>query len=454
MKKLSGLVLVFLVIVLFFASCAKVVVPVQPEIVIDANNLASVKDGSVLAPNSIIGFNWTDQNGKALKCDFVLFKDGVKVEEQLEVESVSLKVTEEGNYVAEFSLSGQRAASSKRIAFSVNKLYEELYHSNAGRLYVEDLSEAFTKYAGASPVTGVRFYRLGSNAVPGTNETENVRERLALIDSDDDGVYDQWQVVAAFAQQAPALFPSTVLTPYGTAVIADTAIYEEKMEVWNLKIIDGYNPAHNGAKLSYNSPLVFATVGFDLNVPHTKYIGSEPDGAGAYDGHIMMLRERYNSDNKPVFSLEPDGIRALGSIKVNINAENVANFASIYDTRYMQICLSYGENFSVEKVEFGNFMSGMKDFTSYYLDEENRVLVLIRAFTNEDDETAPITENFASVTFEVSADPAGARDVAPTIELLYDTGYGTNYLQLFKDSENKNVDGFIIDYTPISLLDS
>src|SRR6056297_2706811 len=140
MKKLAWLTLMIACVAFVFVSCAGGGAG-GVEIVINQNDPTVVKDGSTLAPNTIVKFAWTDPNGNPVTCDFILERDGVTVEELEEVTEFETVIKEEGHYKAYIIpvvASGSRGI--KTMSFTVNRMYEELYNSNHGLFYNDDLS--------------------------------------------------------------------------------------------------------------------------------------------------------------------------------------------------------------------------------------------------------------------------------------------------------------------------
>ncbi len=444
MKKLSGLVLVFLVVVLFFASCTKVNPP-DPfiPIVID-EALSNIEDGQTLAPNSVIRLAWKDSNGAPAACNFVLSRNGVEVQRLSNVTEVVLAVAEEGNYVGVLSPVGSRS-TSKRFSFKVTKLYEEMYQSSNGVVYVDSAKGLLS---GAATDVDFKFYKYSSYVLPGTNETINERIRLNLVDTNSDGIYDAWTETTN-AQQHPWLTMPYELNAYSTVFhIKEFVYYENKIDVRFV----GISGVYTGAVLTVH----LATVGFELNVPHSRYFLSQDDAIDSYG--MFMLRERYDSDTKPVIDLDLDAPLTSGSrattFKVKVTAENVANFAEIYDTKFMQLAVNFDDDLALTKVEFTNFFDGKKEVSAYKMNADNNAVILYKGIMEGEEQAAPLSTDFAILTFEVK--PLSEATSA-NINLVYE-GYWDTYVTYpdlpnptFKDSENRSVDGFVIDFNPLTV---
>lgn len=113
----------------------------------------------------------------------------------------------------------------------------------------------------------------------------------------------------------------------------------------------------------------------------------------------------------------------------------------------MQLTLWHGEGVTLENVEFGNFMEGYKDISGFNSNEET--IALYKGFITGEDETEAVSETFATLTFRVNEDFTGESvEFALAYEGWWD-GY-SDYVDLpnpiFKDSENKALDGFRVDH--------
>jgi len=169
MKKLALLTLMIACVAFVFVSCAGGGAG-GVDIVINENDPTVVKDGSTLAPNTMVKFAWTDPNGNPVTCDVILEKDGVKVEEFEGVTEVLTGIREEGHYKAYIipvNASGSRAA--KIIRFTVNKMYEELYKEDSGRYQWVDVSEACYNAYLEEENAKIYFYKLEGKVVEATD---------------------------------------------------------------------------------------------------------------------------------------------------------------------------------------------------------------------------------------------------------------------------------------------
>jgi len=176
MKKLALLTFMIACVAFVFVSCAGGGAGGE-VIVIDDTDPTVVKDGSTLAPNSVVKFAWKDANGNPVTCNYVLTRNGEVVEEQDGVTEVVTAVTDEGHYTATFipvSASGSRTV--KTVRFTVNRMYEELYNSNHGLFFKEDVSQLFAAFNAQGQETAeIAFYRLNQKVIEGTDEVINIR---------------------------------------------------------------------------------------------------------------------------------------------------------------------------------------------------------------------------------------------------------------------------------------
>ena len=443
MKKITLLSLLIASVAFIFVSCAGGLVDV--EIIFDQNDPTVVKDGSTLAPHSVVKFAWTDTNGNPVACDFVLKKDGLIVEERNGVTEVITTVEEEGHYTATLvpaNMSGARGA--KTIRFTVNRMYEELYNSNHGLYFKEDVSQLFAAFNAQGQETAeIAFYRLNQEIIEGTDEVINTRERLNLVDSNDDGYLDSWEVVTA-AEQIWYVFPTgTYASPYGTVKL--NAIQYGKD---NIRLVQAIL---DGPYTGYTLTSTWALVGLELNRPYTRYI--DGGAAGADYGKIIKLSERYDSDTIPEFSLleETNAANSRSNLTVDICAPNVADFGSIYNAKYMQVAVAYPTELTLASVDFGNFVPGSKEVCAYKVleYETENVALLYRGLVPGSDEEGLVTDFFAKLNF-TTPEATGVGEVALTYSV--DDANRDAYGPLFRNDKNENLDGFVIDYEAIEVI--
>ncbi len=441
MKKMIFICLLIVSVMFFFVSCT--IEGVESEIVIDQNDPGVVKDGSVFAPNSVVKFAWTDSNGLSVACDFILERDGIVVEERYGIEEVITSVREEGHYIASII----RAATSdargvKTVKFSVNKLYEELYNSSHGLYFKDDVSELFRQFSEkGQEKAGIIFFRLGEKKIEGTNEIINTSEGLNLIDTDEDGLYDTWEVNPEYGQIWYE-FPTGEFESAAGLARYEYFLYGKDSIKLVASIVDG---PFTGNTLEVD----WAEVGLELNRPYTRMISGA--GAGVDYGKIIKISERYDSDTVPEFSLvkePPAEQNRETNITVDVVASNAADFASLYNTKYMQVSVSYPSNLTLAAVEFYNYVNDKKEVCSHKVLEykDEKVVVLYRGLFDGTDEEEEISDCFAKLIF-TSPEETGEGQ----IKLTYDETGKFMYGPLFRNDKNENVDGFVINYEPIEI---
>ncbi|WP_175421150.1 cohesin domain-containing protein [Marinitoga sp. 1135] len=318
-------------------------------------------------------------------------------------------------------------------------------YSSTTPWYIEKIPAEISKQA-----TDIllKFFKYSEEDIDNTTETISERSKLNLIDIDKDGIYDQWKEVSTYTEHDWIQIPYK-LFEYETLWIVDKIVYKEDA------IFIKYAGAA-GKYAGYGIDIPLATVGFDLNTYYSVYMLTV--NYKAKDYRQFILEERYDSDTKPVFKLKSDASKvATGSeFKVTINATNVAEFAKSNDVRYMQLAVKYSKYLTLENVEFPDFIdsdNGYADFSAYKVSDSATSVILYKGFTLDTDETEPASENFAVLTFKVSNDATGTLK----INLAYE-GYLDDYdtyidvpNPIFKDKDNVNVDGFIVDHTDLSV---
>jgi len=453
MKKLALLTLMIACVAFVFVSCAGGGAG-GVDIVINENDPTVVKDGSTLAPNTMVKFAWTDPNGNPVTCDVILEKDGVKVEEFEGVTEVLTGIREEGHYKAYIipvNASGSRAA--KIIRFTVNKMYEELYKEDSGRYQWVDVSEACYNAYLEEENAKIYFYKLEGKVVENINpENTNEMVYLTFVDSNSDGILDGLQEWTPGETRVPLTLP-VFPTPWGLAVVKDIQYSDGAIKVITLIVAEGEDL---GLLLSFNSPYVLAEVGLELNTLYSTLIMSDTYNSYPYLSYFednLYLSERYDSDTMPEFSLieETNASESRGaSITVNVTAPNVADFATLYNTEYMQIAVSYPASLTLDTVDFDNFVEGSKEFTSYKIIDDiwsdDKIVLLYRGLVPGADELSAVSDFFATLNFE-APDSAGNGEIGLAIDWDYTFAYGP----MFRDNENKHVDGFIMDYEPLAV---
>lgn len=450
MKKALLVSTVLLLLSLLFVSCT--MKGIDYGLVIDNSSPYSIREGGTYAPHSVLELAWKGLDDRAILANVALMLNNVKIEEFFGVTELKFPVEEEGNYVAIITAMDARG-NTKQVNFSVNRLWAESLSAFNGSSDGLFFTDTFGPTVGAWVLAGhnpfIAFYGLAQNVIDNVvPETENVRTRYTLVDNDLDEVYDAWVEVATYAEQ-PVPIPTMDLPTYGVCVPQQFVYTPNSIEIWSWRVLAGQ---YAGYTLSGSAPFLFASVGLELNWPYTRRLDTYEGEANYTYGQIIKLHALYDTDEVPMFSLDV----AVGNpsrdvtFTAVVNAEHVAQFGQIYNTRYMQIPVFFSANLSFEGISFGNFMPGLSDVSSYRVfyddDLECNVLMLYRAFLDGADEAIAATPFFAAIDFEVLDEEAGF------VELNYVDGYGADITPLFKDDKNKNVDGFVIDYDTFILV--
>jgi len=419
----------------------------NPEIVIDPDDPTIVHDKDSFQPGSVLRFSWKDREGNVLRCRFTLEKNGELIRSEKGITELELRIEEEGAYTAEIVHEGSRA--SKNISFKVNRLYGELYQSDNGLFFKDSISDFLeeTYHNTSKRAVWIKFSRLEQSTV--TNETPEIINNmvpLSLVDTDGNGIPDQF--IKTSDRQEPLKIPVAISTQYGTAVYSQILYAEDAIQATRFKVVEGEAAGH---EIRFPKPRILAETGLKLNIPYTRTIFEEPDDDKEdMDSRMIELRERYDSNTKPLFKLIKNPQEAgqrLADLAVDISASNVAAFGSYYDTQYMQIALELPKNLMVKAVEFGNFFEKKQEMAYYRVieNEDKKILLLFRGITGGESETGDVTERFATVFFNgISARGSGE------VNFSFDaTTY--SHRPLFRDSENRYVDGFVFDKAPLQV---
>ena len=446
MKK--ALFVSLLLVFLFFVSgCFKIN---NPPVV---SLTGSVSEGQEIAPMTLVTFEWevTDFDDTNVTAEFKLYKNGAEVLSVVDTGEAVYALDEEGKYVAEVVATDSMGAQTKKtISFKATNMKRELFQSGAGLMYF-DYSDYFPYIEDEE--FGIRFYKTASEEIVPAEEV-TVRKRLNLLDTNEDGVYDTWEELPNNRSDLHRyVYLPSYLEAYSTLWVPYGFEYgEESIRAYYL----GIEGPYSGFVLFYK----FAEVGFDLNIVYARWVEAHVPG-GTLNDHkeaykAFSLRERYDSDEKPIISLStPDADIGPGdSFTIVVMTENVASFADLYDVRYIQLSLWNSEGLVLESVEFGNFMAGLKDVGTFKSSDE--AVTLYKAFLNGADEAKATDDVLATLTFSVPEDFEG-EDIA--VGLAYE-GYWDTYgiypdlpNPAFRDVDNGSVDGFIVDHEPIVFLE-
>ena len=414
--------------ILFISACVTKPAP-EYELVTNVGN------GSVLPPKAMVQVSLKDvKTGKEVASTLKVSKDGKDILSESSTKH-SFVAEDEGSYKLLITPVGE-TSGSKTLTFKVTALEREVYLDGGPIVYDRIPADILAK---AENIL-IRFYKYEDVTIPGTTETYSERKRLNLVDTNEDGVYDAWETLPATDSGNHQWYeiPYTVTSSGGTYVINFFEYTEDAIRVW-YKV---------GNRQAY---LTLATVGFKLNQDYARYV--EPAiSQSPYSLDKFTLHERYSSDTKPVFYLtaSTDTINAGDKVTVYVQAENVADFAKLYDVRYMQLSVKHSKELELSSVKFSNFMQDLKDIGTYKKNDES--VVLYKAFLTGSDETQPATTTFATLEFTV-------KEATPTsIQLVYE-GWWDTYSDypdkpnpVFKDTSNSNVDGFIIDHQPVEFV--
>jgi len=298
----------------------------------------------------------------------------------------------------------------------------------------------------------VRFYRYD----PETGQ----RERLALVYNDEDGVYDTW--VATDATHQP----------------------------WYPWDPDDYDFLVSNGEVTFN----FAGGDeegkglFKLGTTYAMYL-LPVDTLGNWGGGgylTFKLDERYSDDDEPVVELIPDKATVTpgGTFTVTVKAQNVKEYVAdeymeiVADHEhsisgghdvsfnsaltYIQIPVVYSKDLSVSKVEMPNFMPkkmdlcATNDYQAVTPDATFNVLTIYRGFVDGAVESEQATDVLAKITFEVPSDYPTGTYVSAQIGYEGMFAYYPDYSELpnsiFRDSDDRPIDGIVTDLSPQSVL--
>ncbi|MFW6263701.1 MAG: C1 family peptidase, partial [Thermotogota bacterium] len=281
------------------------------------------------------------------------------------------------------------------------------------------------------------YYKLKQSTISNAND-EIINEVIPLniVDTNSDGIPDTFIETDEITHTLNV--PVEIDTDYGTGVVSKMAYSEEQIMATHYRLIED---GMDGYEFPLYDPIVLAEVGLDLHVPFTRKILDFDEEIASQQ---LLIRERYDSNQKPVFSLEQSD-EAKAVLSVNVHGENVARYAEIYDTRYLQLAIAFPAELEVVDVEFGSFFERFEEISYFHVrqKEDEKIITLHKALIEGEFEEKEVRDLFATIYFStVETELSGEIDFALD-------GYQHEYGPLFRDRENRNVDGFIIDDSPL-----
>lgn len=307
----------------------------------------------------------------------------------------------------------------------------------------------------------VRFYRYD----PETGQ----RERLALVYNDEDGVYDTWEATDSTHQPWYPWDPND----YDFLVSNGEVTFD---------FTEGY--AWNYAGETVDIPGKMTGKGlFKLGTTYAMYF-LPVDTLGNWGGGgylTFKLDERYSDNDEPVVELIPDKATVTpgGTFTVTVKAKNVKEYVADHEhsisggrdvsfnstLTYIQIPVMYSKDLTVSKVEMPNFMPekidlcATNDYQAVISTPDAtfifNVLTIYRGFVNGADEGSA-TDVLAEITFEVPSDYPTGTYVSAQIGYEGMFAYYSDYSELpnsiFRDSDDRPIDGIVTDLSPQSVL--
>ena len=301
----------------------------------------------------------------------------------------------------------------------------------------------------------VRIYRY---------DTEGVRYRLSLYDSDGDGVPDslkelspnswndhEWYEIPYYDEENGGTFAGVVL---GDDKI--DAIYEN--EDGNYYI--GMSLTGSFFKLGENYAIDFQS--FDST------------GAEGWSFIIFKLEERYTNDEKPRIYLDTtsDSVSPGGVFTLSLKAPNVREYVNekfhnidkpspfnVYDISfndkllYIQIPVYVGKGLEIQEVSFPKF-TDLEEHSHYKYDPDKGILTIYRGFVKGEEKSGSIEDTLAEIVIKV---PEDYSESSLNPQIIYEGWFG-NYSEyedipnsIIRDVYNRTIDGIVIDYEPLNI---
>jgi hypothetical protein len=310
----------------------------------------------------------------------------------------------------------------------------------------------------------IRFYEFAS-AKASDGSIYSKRFRLGLASSQGNNVFDEW-----------------------TEASTDGTLYTGSTQPWFA--LDTYYVNKYGSDyILFNDNSVtlwgadgnhyFAKNLFKLNTQYAMYIDMVDEAGNESGAYVTFaLKERYDSDSKPVVYMESSSATVTGGspITFNVETKNVKSYCESGSTgvgadnthqdglAYAQVPVIVTSSATIStsniSVNFTNFMPDKKDLSGYnvtQLDARHVLVNVYKGFINGTDETTSATDLLSSITVNVPSDAAS--DTVYAAYIGYE-GYFSSYPMYkghlpnptFRNLENQPIDGINTYDTPSAMV--
>ncbi len=305
----------------------------------------------------------------------------------------------------------------------------------------------------------IRFYEFASGKAP-DGSIYSKRFRLGLASSQDNNVFDHWTIASTDGNlytgktQPWFDFDTYYVNKYGSDYIL---FNDNKVTLWGA---DGRYYAKNL---------------FKLNTQYAMYVDMIDEAGNESGAYVTFaLKERYDSDSKPVVYLESQEATAVKGSTLNftVSTKNVKDYCESGTTginadktnqdglAYAQVPVIIRSTTALStkdvSISFTNFMSGKQDLSNYSLTQLSTKVVLVnlyKGFINGTDESSAATDVLANINVSTPSDAA-----SNTVYKAY-IGYEGSFVKYlnykghlpnptFRDMENKPIDGINTYDTP------
>ncbi len=305
----------------------------------------------------------------------------------------------------------------------------------------------------------IRFYEFINPEASDTSALSG-RIRLALKSSAGDNVYDEWSITDASGKlYTSATQPWFDLDTYYINEYGNDYIFfnDNDVTLWGAS---GKAIAH---KL------------FKLNTQYAMYVDMIDEAGNEGGGYVTFeLKERYDSDGKPVVYVESQAATATkgSNITFTLNSKNVKQYceSGVTNVNYdvtIQSTLSYlqipvvitsSATLDISKISVSttNYVAGKKDLSGYrvvQLDTKTVLVELYKGFTNGTDETTLATDTLENITIATPSDCASDTIYRAMVGYEGIFAYYPDYKGFlpnptFRDENNRPIDGISTYDTP------
>lgn len=312
----------------------------------------------------------------------------------------------------------------------------------------------------------IRFYKFTSKSTPDDGSIYSKRFRLGLASSQNNYIFDQWTVASTDGK----LYDAST-QPWFDWDTSYVNYYGRDGILFNDNLV-GLGGADGNIYIAKNL--------FKLNTQYAMYIDMVDEAGNESGAYVTFaLKERYDSDSKPVVYMDSSSATVTGGsdITFKVETKNVKSYCESGitgvsadgthqdDLQYAQIPVVIRSSMALSTSDISvnvsnNFMPGKTDLNGYSVTKLSTKTVLVelyKGFANGTEETDSATDLLSSITVSVPSNVASNTRYVASIgyEGFFDDypfykGHLPN--PTFRNLENQPIDGINTYDTPYAMV--